>query len=131
VARVQPACEAGNQLNAARGSTVKLNRINWSRRRLRVLAVAAAPIVVAGVIIGPTAGTALALQPPGSIPCFQLLNTADDYYDTATSYELGADEALERGDLRTWAEDNALDEYYTDLGDTAYDQWTRQGCQIT
>ena len=46
---------------------MKLTRINWSRRRLRVLAIAAAPIVVAGVIIGPTAGTALALEPPGAL----------------------------------------------------------------
>jgi hypothetical protein len=107
---------------------VKLTRVNWSRRRLRVLAIAAAPIVVAGVIIGPTAGTALALEPPGSTPCFQLLNIAYEYWSEATSYQLGADAALERGDLQAWAEDNTLDDYYSDLGDGAYDQWTGQGC---
>ena len=107
---------------------MKLTRINWSRRRLRVLAIAAAPIMVAGVIIGPTAGTALALEPPGSTPCFQLLNIAYEYWSEATSYQLGADAALERGDLQAWAEDNTLDDYYSDLGDGAYDQWTGQGC---
>jgi hypothetical protein len=49
-------------------------------------------------------------------------------WSEATSYQLGADAALERGDLQTWAEDNTLDDYYSDLGDGAYDQWTGQGC---
>ena len=55
---------------------------------------------------------------------------AYEYWSEATSYQLGADAALERGDLQAWAEDNTLDDYYSDLGDGAYDQWTGQGSPL-
>ena len=107
---------------------MKLFGVNRSSRSLRLLAIAAVPIAVAGAIIGPTAGTAHALEPdPGS--CLSLISAADETWDIATEYELNGDAALERGDVATWAQDRILENYFNAQGDAIYDEWTHQGCQ--
>ena len=106
---------------------VKLFGINCSSRPVRLLAIAAVPIAVAGAIMGPAAGTAHAMEPePGS--CLQLLSAADETWDIATEYELNGDAALERGDVTTWAQDRVLENYFNAQGDAIYDEWTYQGC---
>ena len=130
--RMLAACESRAQHSdrASHGlkeTILKLSGVSYSGRSVRLLAIGAVPIAVAGAIMGPTAGTALAMEPePGS--CVALLSAAYDNWDTSTEYELNGDAALERGDVTTWAEDNVLENYYNQKGDAFYDQWTHQGC---
>jgi hypothetical protein len=106
---------------------MRLIRSAAPRRVLRRLAFAIVPLAAAGALIGPAAGTAYAMRPaPSSCPA--LLSSADDNWDTATEFDLGADAALARGDLMTWAEDNTLANTYADKGDENWDLYVSQGC---
>jgi hypothetical protein len=85
------------------------------------------PLAAVATLVGPAAGTAFALR-PARTPCLTLLNSANDNWDDATYYELAADTALSHGDLLSWAEDNTLDNTYSDKGDEYLDLYVAQGC---
>jgi hypothetical protein len=106
--------------------------VRFSSRIVRILGMAAVPVVIAGAVIVPTAGVAHALQPsPGSATeCQSLLQAADDNWDDATEYELNGDSALANGNIVTWAEDNVLENHYNDEGDGYWDLFTNAGCKI-